>query len=331
MSYLVKQQVFYYKKFRIDIWNAFKNTLQVTHSSVFRKLKNTYKRTRKLKGAFRYFNRLYKRFKKEFFECKQQYVEQKKNLFNQLIIYAQKKLLQKKKMKLRYLNFNRSKRYIKILIRSNLSRFLTQTVSCRSSALYKPFVDYEDNYQKVFFRRHFVYEAQGPIIKRKKRRFNEQFVSFRFIKIFYVMYTYRQLKQIAIKAKLKSGVFEQNYLQIIECKLPSYLYRTAFFPTIFEGIDFVKTSNVWVNKEFKPLIHYSVRLFDIIGFRILYKSYVLWCFFRRLRRRAFAFMFSRCIYVSLRFLFTMLISRFMLDDLVNSFDFDYYRIARHIQ
>jgi ribosomal protein S4 len=58
------------------------------------------------------------------------------------------------------------------------------------------------------------------------------------------MYTYKQLKKITYKAKLQSGVFEHNYITIIESKLPSYIYRISLFPTLFESLEFVKSNNV---------------------------------------------------------------------------------------
>jgi hypothetical protein len=58
------------------------------------------------------------------------------------------------------------------------------------------------------------------------------------------MYTYRQLKQKAKKAKRTDGLFEQNYMLLIECKLPSFIYRSSFFPNMFDSIYFVKKSNV---------------------------------------------------------------------------------------
>jgi hypothetical protein len=109
------------------------------------------------------------------------------------------------------------------------------------------------------------------------------------------------------------------------------LYRTSFLPTLFDSIKFVKNNNAWINKQFKPLLHYSVKLFDIVGFRVFYKSYIYWAFFKRLRRKAFLFVFSRCIYVSLFFLFTILIARFKKKDIINSFRFDYYRVATYTQ
>lgn len=160
---------------------------------------------------------------------------------------------------------------------------------------------------------------------------NYQFVTLRVIKLFYVMYSYRQLKQIARKAKSKFGVFEQNYLYIMECKLPSYIYRTSLFSNLFESIKFVKGGNVWINKQFKPLLYYSVKLYDIVGFRVVYKGFVFWNFYKRLRRKAFMFLFSRCIYVSMTFLFSILIHIFTRKDIINSFNVDYYRVASYAQ
>lgn len=184
---------------------------------------------------------------------------------------------------------------------------------------------------KIFFRRPFIYEARSPAPFKRRFKLKPQIISLRLIRLFYVIYNYRQLKQIGRKVKMQAGVFEQNYLSAIESKLPSYLYRTSFFPTLFESLDFVKSSNVWINKQFKPLIYYTVKLFDIVGFRIIYKSYIWWSFFRRLRRKAFLFMFSRCIYVSFHFLVTLLISRFTLHDMINTFKFDYYRVINYAQ
>ena len=128
---------------------------------------------------------------------------------------------------------------------------------------------------KIFYRRPFIYEPRVAMLSKRKRKINEQFISSGIVKLFYVMYNYRQLKQIAIKAKLQNGVLEHNYISIIESKLPSYIYRISFFSTLFESLDFVKTGNVWVNKEYKPFVYYNIKLFDIVGFRPIYKSYII--------------------------------------------------------
>jgi ribosomal protein S4 len=58
------------------------------------------------------------------------------------------------------------------------------------------------------------------------------------------MYSYNQLRKLVLKAKSQNGVFAHNFITLIESKLPSYLYRTSLFPTIFESLSFVKQSNV---------------------------------------------------------------------------------------
>jgi hypothetical protein len=74
-----------------------------------------------------------------------------------------------------------------------------------------------------------------------------------------------------------------------------------------------------------------VKLFDIVGFRPFYKSYIIWSFFKRLRRRAFLFLFPQCIYISLCFLFIILIKRIKMEDIINAFEFDYFRMSDYIQ
>lgn len=327
MAFLAKQRVFYYKKYKIDIWNVFKNTLQLAaaDSTIFYNSKNNLKRHRKAKGAFKYTALIYKKANSALRASKKAY---------KIKIDKTEEDLKKVKdiqIKIRFLYALKNAKLATLLVYSNLLKFFKYTVSKKFAAVLDPLIEKDVIQQKIFYRRPFIYEAKMPSITKKKRKINEQFISFRLVKLFYVMYNYRQLKKIAKKAKFKNGVFEQNYLLIIECKLPSYLYRTSLLPTIFDSLQFVKTGNVWVNKEFKPLVFYNVKLFDIVGFRVLYKNYILWHFYKRLRRKAFAFMFSRCIYVSLYFWFTVLISRFTLNDLVNSFSFDYYRIASYAQ
>jgi ribosomal protein S4 len=82
------------------------------------------------------------------------------------------------------------------------------------------------------------------------------------------MYTLKQLKKIVKKAKKKDGLFEQNFLLIMECKLPSFIYRSSFLPNMFESIDYIKGGNLAVNKIIIPFIHFSIKIMDIVTFRI---------------------------------------------------------------
>ena len=320
MSYLAKQKLSYYKKYKVDIWGFFKNTLQVLFDNTVYNAYRLSKHYRMLKNALKKTTWIYFKYKAqaEINKLKKTKLKTEYDIKIEQLFKAHMKSRRIRVMKLLSLN-------------NLLNKFMKTTISKRLSNIFNVFLIKRVEKAKIFFRRPFIYEARIPAAQQRRRRIKPQFISFRVIRLFYVIYSYRQLKKIGRKAKSQAGVFEQNYLLIIESKLPSYLYRTSLFATIFDSLDFVKNSNVWINKQYKPLVYYTVKLFDIVGFRVLYKGYISWTYFKRLRRKAFLFVFSRCIYVSLNFLFTVLIARFTRQDMVNSFNFDYYRVVNYAQ
>jgi ribosomal protein S4 len=105
-------------------------------------------------------------------------------------------------------------------------------------------------------------------IKKKRHTQKKEFTDIRLAKNFYIMYTLKQLKNLVKKAKRKDGLFEQNFLNLMECRLPSFIYRTSFLPNMFESLYYIKEGNVAVNKVFRPLIFFSIKMMDIITFRI---------------------------------------------------------------
>jgi ribosomal protein S4 len=82
------------------------------------------------------------------------------------------------------------------------------------------------------------------------------------------MYTFKQLKKIVKKAKKKDGLFEQNFVSFMECKLPSFIYRSSFLSNMFESIHYIKNNNVAINKIFCSFIFFSVKTMDIVTFRV---------------------------------------------------------------
>lgn len=335
MSYLAKQKLYYYKKYKVDIWGFLHNTLQVLHDNTLYKVHKTYRYTKSLWKKYYKINWQYIKYLK-----KASKTWQLRDKFLKLK-YNKKKIIRNFE-KFRY-NFdyieksNKSylvkKQYMKRIVNKLICTghrwnfFIKETVSKRACNVFNILLEKKTEEMRIFYRRPFIYEPRVAIRSRRKRKLNYEYSTFRLVKLFFVIYSYRQLYQIIFKAKLQSGVFEHNFITLIESKLPSYLYRSSLFPTLFESLDFVKQSNVWVNKQYKPLIYYNIKLFDIVGFRPFYKSYIIWAFFKRLRRRAFLFLFPQCIYVSLCFLFIVLIKRVQYKDIINAFEFDYYRMT----
>jgi hypothetical protein len=299
MSQLVKQRFLYYKKYKLDIWGVVKNTLQgVIDNTVYKNGNILYK--------------FYKLKKFLFFE--------KKNFIR--IWYNFKNLYKKKKFKKKFILH-----YIfltKFIIICNLLKDIYKLpVSIKVQKTIDFFLVKKQQKNKIFFKKPFIYEPRVPFIFLKKFKIKSNIIGIQIMKLFYVLYTFRKLSKIGKKAKKQSGIFEQNFLSIIEAKLPSFLYRTSLFNTLFDSIRFVKQNNVWVNKNYKPFIYYSVKLFDIVGFRVIYKIYIYWNFFKRLRRKAFIFIMPSCFFISFIFFFIVLIRNIRLKDLINTYNFDY--------
>lgn len=320
MAYLAKQRLVFYKKYKVDIWSSFKNTLQAILDKTVYKNGNIVYKLYKTKNILNYHRYWFLKKLKIFFKYKTLY--NSKNL--------KISIFKKKKRKIKVIIINRYIQLVYLLIIMNLWKDVYQlSISNKMQKIIDLFLVKKQQKEKVYFRKPFIYEPRVPFISVKKFKIKKQLIGVQVIKLFYVIYTFRQLSNIAKKAKKQNGVFEHNFLTIIEAKLPSFLYRTSLFSTLFESLTFVKQNNVWINKKFKPLIYYSVKLYDMVGFRIIYKAYLYWNFFKRLRRKAFIFVLPTCFFFSFVFFLIILIRRIQLKDLINTFNFDYYTILSY--
>jgi hypothetical protein len=137
------------------------------------------------------------------------------------------------------------KYYIKLIYLKYLFvKFLKTTITKKTEKSFSYFFTKKPRREKVYYRTPFIYEMRFFPIKVKKYKTKPDFLTLRVTKLFYVIYNYKQLKTLCRKAKRKDGMFEQNYLLLMECKIPSFMYRSSFIPNMFESIDFVKASNV---------------------------------------------------------------------------------------
>lgn len=330
MSYIAKQKLFYYKKYKIDIWGFLGNTLQVLNDNTVYKVYTTYKYKKLIRNRWRRTIKFYRKYYNMLnFLFKSRIKSKKLWKKNFGILQKCNKYWMRKMRRVKRRRFRFASKWI--LLDNIWNIFIKQTISKRLCNIFNILLEKRTTKIKIFFRRPFIYEPRAAMGSRRKQKKNEQFLSFRILKLFYIIYNYRQLKKIAYKAKLQDGVFEHNFISMIESKLPSYIYRISFFPTLFDSLDFVKGSNVWVNKKYRPFIYYNVKLFDIVGFRPLYKGYIAWSLFKRLRRKAFLFAFPTYTYISLTFFFIILIRRVQKIDIINTFDFDYYTITNYIK
>jgi hypothetical protein len=123
-------------------------------------------------------------------------------------------------------------------------KFFKTEINKKTEKVFSFFFTRKKRREKIYYRTPFIYEMRFFPMKKKKYKTKPEFLTLRVTKLFYIIYSYRQLKNLCRKAKRQIGIFEQNYLRLMECKLPSFMYRTSFIPNMFESIDFIKNSNI---------------------------------------------------------------------------------------
>jgi len=311
MSYFAKQRILYYKKFKIDIWGIFKNTLQ------WKKDRSNYFCSY-LRSSRSYFSNLTK------IKAKDYYYQQKNNAFNQ-----RPYLYHKYGRKVHKWWFNRI-RVLSILYKNIMFKVFKIKISKKVSKVFSFFFDKKKRFDKIYYKKPFLYEIRLYYKQKKKYFAQSQFANLRLTRLFYIIYTYKQLKFLCKKSKKMDGLFEQNYILLMECKLPSFIYRTSFLSNMFYCLSFIKNNNVWINKKFMSYIYYTVTSMDLIGFRIISKSYIYWNFFKRLRRKAFIFLLPKYIYFSLSFFLLILLRIPYKKELINPISIDMYRLSNYI-
>jgi len=328
MAFHAKQRILYYKRFKVDIWGIFKNTLQLKKD----KYNNFLGIYSGKAGFFKFISKTNKRKYKAQLIYRDYYFSKKEEKRG----YKWRGMLVTKKMKEWLPKYWISTDYVKdlslnyILISNLFFKVFRIKIKKKLIKIFSIFNIKARIKKKIYYRHPFIYEVRDKVIRKKIYFTKKQFASLRIARLFYIIYNYKQLKILNKKAKKKDGLFEQNYILLMECKLSSFIYRSSLFSNMFESIIFVKNNNVWINKKFIPYIYYVVKSTDFVGFRILHKIYIYWNFFKRLRRRAFIFLLPKYIYISLIFLWLILIRIPLKNDIINPISIDLYRISNYV-
>jgi len=107
---------------------------------------------------------------------------------------------------------------------------------------------------------------------------------------------------MAILARKRDGLFEMNYIHLIECRITSIVYRTSFYKTPFEILSVVKDGNISMNRKFIFYNNYIVNLFTLIGFRPSHKKRLYSNLLSRVKKRRILFNTPKFMYISYRLL-----------------------------
>jgi len=150
--------------------------------------------------------------------------------------------------------------------------------------------------------RRYIYRLDEKYKPNKKKKSFPKIISFRLVKFFYIIYSYKWFNKMAILARKRDGLFEMNYIYLIECRITSIIYRTSFYKTPFEILSVIKDGNILVNRKFIFYNNYIVNLFTLIGFRPSYKKRLYSNLLSRIKKRRILFNTPKFMYISYRLL-----------------------------
>ena len=84
------------------------------------------------------------------------------------------------------------------------------------------------------------------------------------LKCYYGYITEKQFRNLFVKATRVKGDTSQNFVELLERRLDSVIYRMKFVPTIFSARQFVSHGHILVNGKKVTIASYSVKDEDII-------------------------------------------------------------------
>jgi hypothetical protein len=310
LSYLAKKRLFYYKHLKIDIWGLVRNNLQYKVDRAPYNVSNLFYEA-KLTGRLGLLKKPYYKW-------------------NKFIVYNSI-FTSKKKTFVLHSQFIFQSRVKSIFYFYLLFYFFKTTIKNRLYNIYKAFfLNKKKLYQKRYYSTPFIYEPRIRFIPYRRHKVDPRHLSFQLVRLFYVIYSYNQLNRLVKKAKRLDDVFENKFVLLMECKLPSFVYRSSFFSNMFESISFIKNGGVWINKEMAFNLYYVIKVMDFVGFYNFFKGFIFWSFFKRIRRKAFLFLCPKYMYISFTFLFIILVRLPLMREMINPIGADAYKISNYI-
>lgn len=200
---------------------------------------------------------------------------------------------------------------------------------------------YKTYYHRFFFKlywekrrqlfnknRKFIYTFEAPKFFRQVIKINFRFISIRLTRLYYLTFQDHQFRRLFRRAAKMTGNFQNNYLQFLECRILSILYRLNFHYDIFYLLSFLKISNnVFI--DFKsvniPNIILPVGNFLTINVKFHDEFRRIWK--KRIKERAFLALYPPSIFVSYKLFFAYLMKEPQKAEFLYPFALDVQRIT----
>ena len=115
-----------------------------------------------------------------------------------------------------------------------------------------------------FNKREYPPGIHGQNKRRKPSDYGIQLMAKQKLKCYYGYITEKQFRNLFVKATRVKGDTSQNFVELLERRLDSVIYRMKFVPTIFSARQFVSHGHILVNGKKVTIASYSVKDEDII-------------------------------------------------------------------
>ena len=115
-----------------------------------------------------------------------------------------------------------------------------------------------------FNKREYPPGIHGQNKRRKPSDYGIQLMAKQRLKCYYGYITEKQFRNLFVKATSIKGDTSQNFVELLERRLDSVIYRMKFVPTIFSARQFVSHGHILVNGKKVTIASYSVKDEDII-------------------------------------------------------------------
>ena len=115
-----------------------------------------------------------------------------------------------------------------------------------------------------FNKREYPPGIHGQNKRRKPSDYGIQLMAKQKLKCYYGYITEKQFRNLFVKATRIKGDTSQNFVELLERRLDSVIYRMKFVPTIFSARQFVSHGHILVNGKKVTIASFSVKDEDII-------------------------------------------------------------------
>ncbi len=115
-----------------------------------------------------------------------------------------------------------------------------------------------------FNKREYPPGIHGQNKRRKPSDYGIQLMAKQKLKCYYGYITEKQFRNLFVKATRIKGDTSQNFVELLERRLDSVIYRMKFVPTIFSARQFVSHGHILVNGKKVTIASYSVKDEDVI-------------------------------------------------------------------